>query len=76
MASEDFGLFGLPDSRNRIPAFFLRIGASDPGKLAESQRSGIPVPGLHSAFFAPVASPTIRAGVLAMSAAVLDLMKK
>jgi len=74
MGSEDFGLFGLPD--NRIPAFFLRIGASDAGKLAESQRSGTPVPGLHSALFAPVASPTIRAGVLAMSAAVLDLMKK
>jgi hypothetical protein len=34
------------------------------------------LPGLHSAFFAPVASPTIRTGVLAMSAAVLDLMKK
>ncbi|SPE53334.1 Amidohydrolase [Verrucomicrobia bacterium] len=76
MGSEDFGLFGLPDSPNRIPAFFLRIGATDPGKLADSQRSGIPVPGLHSALFAPVASPTIRTGVLAMSAAVLELMKK
>ncbi len=76
MASEDFGLLGLPDSPNRIPAFFLRLGASDPGKLAESQRTGIPLPGLHSALFAPVASPAIRTGVLAMSAAVLDLMKK
>jgi hippurate hydrolase len=76
MGSEDFGLFGLPDDPHRIPAFFLRIGASNPGKLAESQRTGIPVPGLHSALFAPVASPTIRTGVLAMSAAVLDLMKK
>jgi hippurate hydrolase len=76
MGSEDFGLFGLPDSPNRIPAFFLRIGASDSAKLADSQRSGIPVPGLHSALFAPVASSTIRTGVLAMSAAVLDLMKK
>lgn len=76
MGSEDFGLFGLPEDPHRIPAFFLRIGASDPGKLAESQRTGIPVPGLHSALFAPVASPTIRTGALAMSAAVLDLMKK
>jgi len=76
MACEDFGLFDLPEDPHRIPAFFLRIGASDPGKLAESQRTGIPVPGLHSALFAPVASPTIRTGVLAMSAAVLDLMKK
>jgi amidohydrolase len=76
MVSEDFGLFGLPEDPHRIPAFFLHIGAADPAKLAESQRSGIPVPGLHSALFAPVASPTIRTGVLAMSAAVLDLMKK
>ena len=76
MGSEDFGLFGLPVAPQRIPAFFLRIGASDPGKLAESQRTGIPVPGLHSALFAPVASPTIRTGVLVVSAAVLDLMKK
>jgi len=74
MGSEDFGLFGLPG--RRIPAFFLRIGATDPGKHAESERSGIPVPGLHSALFAPIPSPTIRTGVLAMSAAVLDLMKK
>jgi amidohydrolase len=76
MGSEDFGLFGLPEDPHRIPAFFLLLGATDPGKLAESQQTGIPVPGLHSALFAPVASPTIRTGVLAMSAAVLDLMKK
>jgi hippurate hydrolase len=76
MGSEDFGLFGLPDDPHRIPAFFLRIGATEPGKLAESQRTGIPAPGLHSALFAPVASPTIRTGVIAMSAAVLELLKK
>jgi amidohydrolase len=74
MGSEDFGLFGLPG--RQIPAFFLRLGASDHEKLAESQQTGIPVAGLHSALFAPIASPTIRAGVLAMSAAVLDLAKK
>jgi hippurate hydrolase len=74
MGSEDFGLFALPD--HLIPAFFLRIGATDAGKLAESQRTGIPVPMLHSALFAPVPSPTIRTGVLGMSAMVLDLMKK
>jgi hypothetical protein len=31
---------------------------------------------LHSALFAPVPAPTIRTGVLGMTAAVLDLMKK
>ncbi|MGB7763205.1 MAG: hypothetical protein WBL61_25445 [Bryobacteraceae bacterium] len=65
---------GLPG--HRIPAFFLRLGATDPARLAESRRTGVAVPGLHSALFAPVASPPIRAGVIGMSAAVLDLMKK
>lgn len=74
MGSEDFGLFSLPGYQ--IPAFFLRIGATDPAELGESQRTGVPVPGLHSALFAPVPSPTIRTGVIGMSAAVLDLMKK
>ncbi len=74
MGSEDFGLFGLPG--HQIPAFFLRIGATDPAKLDQSRQTGIPVPGLHSALFAPVPAPTIRSGVLAMSAAVIDLMKK
>jgi hippurate hydrolase len=74
MGSEDFGLFGLPD--HQIPAFFLRIGATDPAELAESERTGVPVPVLHSALFAPVPAPTIRTGVLGMTAAVLDLMKK
>jgi hypothetical protein len=54
----------------------MRLGATDSGKLAERQQTGVPVPGLDSALFAPVASSTIRPGVLAMSAAALDLMKK
>jgi len=31
---------------------------------------------LHSSKFAPVPEPTIRTGMVAMTAAVLDLMKK
>jgi hypothetical protein len=77
-ATEGFGaLRPLVKSENRTKHRGPPIGgATDPDKLAESQQTGIPVPGLHSALFAPAASPTIRAGVLAMSAAVLDLMKK
>ncbi|MGD0733335.1 MAG: amidohydrolase [Terracidiphilus sp.] len=74
MGSEDFGLFGLPG--RQIPAFFLRVGATDPAKLVESERTGMPVPVLHSALFAPPPAPTLRTGVLGMTAAVLDLMKK
>jgi len=74
MASEDFGLFGLEG--RQIPIFMFRLGAADPAKLAESRRTGNPLPSLHSSLFAPVAEPAIRAGVVAMTSAVLELMKK
>lgn len=74
MGAEDFGRFALEG--NQIPAMMFWLGATDPNVLAENKRSGKPVPSLHSAIFAPVPEPTIRAGVKAMTAAVLELMKK
>lgn len=74
MGAEDFGRFALEG--NQIPAMMFWLGATDPNVLAENKRSGKPVPSLHSALFAPVPEPTIRAGVKAMTAAVLELMKK
>jgi hippurate hydrolase len=44
--------------------------------LAERKRTGKTIPSLHSPLFAPSSEPTIRAGVKAMTAAVLELMKK
>ncbi len=74
MGAEDFGRFALEG--NQIPAMMFWVGATDANVLAESKRTGNPVPSLHSALFAPVPEPTIRAGVKAMTAAVLELMKK
>jgi hippurate hydrolase len=73
MVSEDFGLFGLEG--HQIPTCIFWLGAADPAKLAESEKTGIPLPALHSSLFAPVPEPTIRTGVRAMTAAVLELMK-
>jgi hippurate hydrolase len=73
MASEDFGYFGMDHT---IPATIFWLGASDPAKVKASRESGVPLPGLHSALFAPVPEPTVRTGVKAMTSAVLDLMKK
>ena len=73
MASEDFGRFGLED--RQIPTCMFTLGAVDAAKLAESEKTGKPLPGPHSSLFAPLPEPTIRTGVMAMSAAVLDLMK-
>ena len=73
MAAEDFGHFSLDQ---QIPSALFWLGTIDPAKVAESKKSGKPLPSLHSSLFAPVPEPTLRTGVKAMTAAVLDLMKK
>ena len=74
MGGEDFSEYSLPD--HSIPAVDFHIGAVDPVKIAESKTTGEPLPSLHSSKFAPVPEPTIRTGVVAMTTAVLELMKK
>jgi amidohydrolase len=72
MGSEDVGQFRL---ENTIPGMMFWLGASDPEKLAQARSSQIPLPGVHSALFAPVPEPTIRTGVTAMTAMAMDLLK-
>jgi hippurate hydrolase len=74
MGGEDFSEYSLPD--HSIPAVDFHIGAVDPEKIAESKRTGKPLPSLHSNKFAPVPEPTIRLGVIGMTSAALELMKK
>ena len=75
MGGEDFSEFSLPD--HSIPAVDVHIGAVAPEKIAASKKpNAAPLPSLHSSKFAPVPEPTIRTGVIAMTSAVLDLMKK
>jgi amidohydrolase len=72
MGSEDVGLFTLD---GKIPGVMYWLGAADSGRLAESQKTGVPLPSLHSALFAPVYAPAIKTGVMAMTAMALDLLK-
>jgi amidohydrolase len=74
MGGEDFSEYSLPD--HSIPAVDFHVGAVAPEKIAESNKTGTPLPSLHSSKFAPVPEPTIRVGIIAMTSAVLDLMKK
>ncbi len=74
MGGEDFSEFSLPD--HSIPAVDFHIGAVEPVKIAESKKSGAPLPSLHSSKFAPIPEPTIRIGIIGMTSAVLELMKK
>ena len=72
MGSEDVGLFTLGC---KIPGVMFWLGAADPDKLEHAKETGIPLPGPHSALFAPVYGPTIATGVTAMTAMALDLLK-
>jgi len=72
MASEDVGLFTLD---GKIPGVMYWLGAADAGKLAESRKTGVPLPSLHSALFAPVYGEAIPTGVAAMTAMAISLLK-
>src|SRR5881398_1633014 len=74
MGGEDFSEYSLPD--HSIPAVDFHIGAVDPEKIVQFKKEGKELPSLHSSKFAPVPEPTIRVGIIGMTSAVLDLMKK
>ena len=74
MGGEDFSEFGR--TVEKVPICLFWLGAVDPAKVAESERTGTPLPSLHSSKFAPVPEPTIKTGIAAMSAAALDLLAK
>jgi hippurate hydrolase len=74
MGSEDFGRLGLEG--RKIPTCLFWLGAVDPEKVARSRETGSPLPSLHSSLFQPLPEPAIRTGVKAMTAALMDLMKR
>jgi amidohydrolase len=71
---EDFSEFGRTE--HKVPICMWWVGATDPAKFAESERTGVPVPSNHSATFAPVPEPTLKTCVTSMTAAVLELLGK
>jgi hippurate hydrolase len=74
MGGEDFSEYSLSD--HSIPAVNFHIGSVEPAKIAEYKQAGKELPTLHSSKFAPVPEPTIRVGIIGMTSAVLELMKK
>jgi len=71
---DDFACYGR--TAEKIPICVFNIGSIDPERTAESQRTGKPLPWLHSSLFYPAAEATLRGGVTSLGAAVLDLMGK
>jgi amidohydrolase len=74
MGGDDFSEYSLAD--HSIPAVYFHFGAVEPAKMAEYKQAGKELPTLHSSKFAPVPEPTIRVGIIGMTSAVLELMKK
>jgi len=74
MGGEDFAFFGR--TAEKIPICLFMVGAVDPAKVAESARTGAPLPSLHSSKFAPLPEPTLKTAITATTAVVLDLLGK
>jgi hippurate hydrolase len=73
MGGEDFGRYGRTE--HEIPIMMFWLGAAAPAKVEAAQKGEIKLPSLHSSKFAPQPRPTIQSGVLAMTAAALELLK-
>ncbi|MAI91929.1 M20 family metallopeptidase [Ponticaulis sp.] len=73
MGGEDFSRYGR--TGERIPGMLFWIGAVSEERYMEAQNGGLPLPSLHSGFFAPDYEATIETGVTAMTAAALDLLQ-
>ena len=72
MTSEDFSQYGQAG----VPEVLLHVGAVDPAKLAESKRTGMPLPAPHSPQWAPVFQPTVQAAITAETAVLMDLLSR
>jgi len=54
----------------------LRIGAVEPAKFAQAQKSGETLPSLHSSGFAPDRERTIKTGVEVLTLSALELLAR
>ena len=72
MVGEDFARYGRTEEQ--VPIVLFWLGAADPEAYEAAQRGELSLPSLHSSKFAPLPEPTIKTGVAAMTAAVLELL--
>lgn len=73
MGGEDFGEYGT--TAEKIPICMFFVGGVDPEVFRVHEQTLKPLPSLHSPLWAPLPEPTIKTGVIGMTAAVLDLME-
>ena len=73
MGGEDFGRYGR--TKEKVPIMMFWLGAVEKEKYESAQRGDIKLPSLHNSKFKPDPEPTLKTGVRAMTAALLDLLK-
>jgi amidohydrolase len=71
MIGEDFTEWHLAG----VPSVTMRVGAVAREKFEAAEKSGTPLPSLHSAMFAPELEPTLKAAIAAEVAALRELLK-
>jgi hippurate hydrolase len=74
MGGEDFAEYGR--TADKIPICLFWVGGVKRSAFDEAKRAGKTLPSLHSPFWAPDPEPTIKTGITAMTAAVLELVGK
>ncbi len=72
MTAEDFARF----SQGGVPVFMFRLGSIAPARMAGFKKAGQISPSLHSSSYYPDAPETLRCGITAMTAVVLDLLPR
>ena len=73
MGGEDFGRYGPAAN---CPSSIFWLGVSDPDAYKAALLSGKKLPDIHTETFAPSPATSIKTGVTAMTAAVLDLLPR
>ena len=69
--SDDFAEF----SAAGVPTAMFSLGAANPEKFAEAQKSGVPLPSNHSPYFAPDYNPTLHTAILSETAVMMELLR-
>lgn len=72
MGGEDFSRYSRDGGS---PTFMFWLGTVPPEKVEESNKTGVPMPSLHSDSYYPVIRPSIQTGVKSLSLAAMELLK-
>jgi amidohydrolase len=73
MGAEDFAYFVQPELK--VPGYYFVVGGTPQAAFDAARAGGAPVPSHHSPSFRIDPEPTVVTGVIATTAAILDLLK-